>query len=248
MLQLRSLAFNLAFFVWTGVLLLYNLPRLWRPRRALVAGQRTWTRHMLWLLRRLAGIDYEVRGRERLPELPYILAAKHQSAWDTLIWHLIADDPAIVMKRELLALPIYGAYCRKTEMIAVDRKAGAAAMRAMLEAARAAAAAARPIVIFPQGTRTAPGAPATAAPYLPGVAALYRGLGLPVVPVALNSGLFWPRRSFLRRPGRIVLEYLEPIPPGLPRAAFMAELEGRIETATRRLEAEARGAAPAAVD
>ncbi|HEX9569826.1 MAG TPA: lysophospholipid acyltransferase family protein, partial [Rhodospirillales bacterium] len=199
-------------------------------------------------LERLAGIGYEVRGRERLPEPPCILAVKHQSAWDTLIWHLIADDPAIVMKRELLALPIYGAYCRKTEMIAVDRKAGASAMRAMLEAARAAAAAGRPIVIFPQGTRTAPGTPTAAAPYLPGVSALYRGLGLPVVPVALNSGLFWPRRSFLRRPGRIVLEYLEPIPPGLPRAAFMAELEGRIETATRRLEVEARGAATAAVD
>jgi 1-acyl-sn-glycerol-3-phosphate acyltransferase len=126
-------------------------------------------------------------------------------------------------------------------MIAVDRKGGAQAMRALLEAARAALAEGRPLVIFPQGTRTPPGPAGAEAPYLPGVAALYRGLGVPVVPVALNSGLFWPRRGFLRRPGRILLEYLPPIPPGLSRADFLSELGQRIETASRRLEAEAQG-------
>jgi len=248
-LYLRSLAFNLAFFLWTGAMLLAWLPGLWRGHETVVRGQRAWAGHVVWLLRRLADIVHEERGRERLPAGGVVIAAKHQSAWDTLIWHLIADDPAVVMKQELLAIPIYGAYCRKSRMIAVDRHGGAKAMRTMLEAARQAVAEGRPIVIFPQGTRTAPGASAAERPYLPGVAALYRGLGVPVVPVALNSGLFWPRRGFLRRPGRIVLEYLEPIPPGLPRGAFMAELESRIEEATRRLEAEATAAgAPGSVD
>lgn len=247
MLLLRSLAFNLVFFLWTGLMLLLWLPSLWRGHEAIVRGQRLWAGHVVWLLRRLAGISHQERGRERLPAGGVIIAAKHQSAWDTLIWHLIADDPAIVMKQELLSIPIYGAFCRKSRMIAVDRQGGTKAMRAMLEAARRALAEGRPIVIFPQGTRTAPGTPATAQPYLPGVAALYRGLGVPVVPVALNSGLFWPRHGFLRRPGRIVLEYLEPIAPGLPRASFMIELERRIERATERLEAEARAPATAPV-
>ena len=239
MLYLRSLAFNLAFFAWTGLMLVAWLPGLWRPHEVTVRGQRIWAGHVVWLMRRLAGIDFEVRGQAHLPAGGCIVAAKHQSAWDTLIWHLILDDPAVVMKQELLAIPIYGAYCRKSRMIAIDRRGGARAMRAMLEAARQAVAEGRPIVIFPQGTRTAPGTPAEAAPYLPGIAALYRGLGVPVVPVALNSGLYWPRRGFRRRPGRIVLEYLAPIAPGLARGAFMAELAARIEPATTRLEAQA---------
>jgi len=243
MLHLRSLAFNVAFYFWTFAMVLAHAPALRGSHQDVVAGQRRWASHIVWLMRRLAGIDYEIRGQQHLPAGGCVIAAKHQSAWDTIIWHRILDDPAMVMKEELLQIPVYGALCRKSRMIAVDRRGGAKAMRAMLAQARQALAAARPIVIFPQGTRTAPGTPVAAAPYLPGVAALYRSLQVPVVPVALNSGLFWPRRSFLRHPGTIVLEYQPPIAPGLSRQAFMQALQDRIEGATTRLERAACGQA-----
>ncbi len=235
---LRSLAFNAAFYLWTAILAVAFLPALVLPRLAIVAGQRLWIAVNLRFMRRLAGIAVEIRGREHIPSGAAIVAAKHQSAWDTTMWHMVLRDPAVVMKRELMWIPIYGWYAAKSGMIPVDRKAGTRAMRAMLRAARRARDNGQQIVIFPQGTRVAPG---TARPYHPGVAALYTNLDIPVVPAAVNSGLFWPRRSFLRWPGTILLEFLEPIPPGLDRAAFMAELEQRIETANRRLETEGRG-------
>ncbi len=240
MIIVRSVAFNLAFYLWTTVMVLAYVPGLWMSHRVTVSGQRRWARHMVWLMRRLAGIEVEIRGGANRPEGGHLIAAKHQSAWDTLIWHLIVDDPAVVMKQELLAIPLYGAYCRKSRMIPVDRRGGPAALRRMIETARRAGAEGRPIIIFPQGTRAAPDAGVDQLPYQPGVVALYRGLDLAVVPVALNSGLYWPRRSFLRRPGRIVLEYQSPIPPGLDRRAFMAALEASIEEATARLVAEGR--------
>jgi 1-acyl-sn-glycerol-3-phosphate acyltransferase len=161
---------------------------------------------------------------------------KHQSAWDTLILPVVLHDPAIVLKRELLWVPIYGWYAARAGSIAIDRGGRAAALRRMVARARASVAEGRPVVIFPEGTRTAPG---RHLPYQPGVAALYQALGLPLVPAAVNSGLFWGRRSFLKRPGRITLAFLDPIPPGLPRRRLMPELESRIETATAALEREA---------
>lgn len=139
------------------------------------------------------------------------------------------------MKRELLNIPVYGWYCRHTRQIPIDRGAGASALKNMLYSAAAARDLNRHIIIFPEGTRVAPGQTGS---YLPGAAALYRHLDIPVVPVAVNSGLFWGRNAFRKRPGTIVLEYLEPIPPGLDRKAFHARLQAEIETATRRLEQE----------
>lgn len=238
MLFLRSLAFNLAFYAWTFAMVLGHAWTLFVAPRHVIAGQRRWARGVNWLLRHVAGVEIEIRGAR--PQPPCIVASKHQSAWDTLIWHVELDAPAIVMKQELLAIPIYGRMCRRSGMIAIDRKGGARALKAMLETARNVVAEGRPIVVFPQGTRTAPGLPVEAAPYQPGVAAIYRAADVPCVPVALNSGLFWPRRAFLRRPGRIVLEYLDPIAAGLDRRTFEAELIARIEGATARLEAEGR--------
>jgi 1-acyl-sn-glycerol-3-phosphate acyltransferase len=232
MTGLRSLAANAAFFVWGVAINLAWLPSLALPRMATVRGQTIWAKGVLWLARVTAGIRVEIRGAENLPNGPVLIACKHQSLWDTLIWHVIVRDPAIVMKAELLNIPVYGWYCRKSKMIAIERNAGPSALRKMVGAARAASHTGRPVIIFPQGTRVAPGA---GAPYLPGTAALYRALGAPCIPVALNSGLFWPRRGFVRRPGTIVLEYLPPIPPGLRRREFMALLEERIETASTAL-------------
>ncbi|MBL6953687.1 MAG: 1-acyl-sn-glycerol-3-phosphate acyltransferase [Alphaproteobacteria bacterium] len=240
MRAIRSNLFNLLFYAWSIVMVLAFSPALLLPYQVTVWGQRQWARGVNFLMRFSVGIHVEYRGLEFRPHGGAIVAAKHQSAWDTLIWHAILDDPAMVMKLELLSIPIYGWMCRKTRMIAVDRKAGTKALRAMLEDGRAAVALGRPIVIFPQGTRTASGASAKDVPYQPGVSALYRGLDVPVVPVALNSGLFWPRRQFMRRPGTIVLEFLKPIPPGLPRKEFDALLQERIESATSALEKEAQ--------
>lgn len=237
MLVLRSLVFNVAFYLWTAGMAIASVPALWFDRRHMLQAMALWARGVDWMLRTVVGIEVELRGREHMPAGACIVASKHQSAWDTLAWHALVPDPALVMKKELMRIPVYGALARHAGMIAVDRDAGASAMRGLLRAGQRAKEEGRPIVIFPEGTRSAPGAPPN---YQPGVAALYRALHLPVVPVALNSGLVWPRRHFLRPPGRIVLEFLPPIPPGLARDAFMAELENRIETATDRLMADAR--------
>ena len=235
MSALRSLLFNMAFFGWTALLCIGGIPLLAASAGWIVAGQRLWAWGVIGLLRLLIGTDYQVSGRENLPEGPFVIAAKHQSAWETIIFFLLIDRPAYVLKKELLAIPLYGWYARRGGHIAVDRKAGAKALRLLLEDSRRAIADGMVPVIFPQGTRTAPG---THLPYQPGIAALYRGLDLPVVPVALNSGLFWGRRAFRKRPGTIKLEFLPAIPPGMDRAGFMAGLETAIEQATDRLVAE----------
>jgi 1-acyl-sn-glycerol-3-phosphate acyltransferase len=239
----KALAFNVVFIAWTAVIGTLGLPVLCAPRVAAMRFGRLWSRGVLTFLRLIVGLDYQVCGLDRIPRGGCIIAMKHQSTWDTLILPIVLADPAIVLKRELVFLPIYGWYAARAGSIAVDRKAGAAALRNMIARARAVAVQGRPIVIFPEGTRVAAG---THLPYQPGVAALYQTLGLPLVPAALNSGLFWGRRSFLKRRGRITLEFLEPIPPGWPRRRLMAELEQRIETATDALLRE--GAARYEVD
>ena len=238
MSRLRALAFNIAFFGVTALLGVAGLPLLLAPRSWVMHFGRFWARCVLALLKTIVGLDGEIRGLEHLPTGPCIISMKHQSAWDTLILPLILDDFAVVVKRELFFIPFYGWYAARAGSIAIDRRGGAGALRGMVAAARRAAAAGRQVVIFPQGTRTAPGQRLA---YQPGVAALYLALDLPVVPVAVNSGLFWGRRSFVKRRGRIILAFLEPIPPGLPRREMMAELEARIEAATSALEREALG-------
>ena len=233
----RAIAFQLAFWAWSALINLAWLPSLLMSPLATVRGQTIWAKGVMMLLEVLVGIRYEIRGRNNIPVGPVLIAAKHQSAWDTMIFHIIANDPAVVMKAELLKIPIYGWYCRHSRMIPINRDNGSKAIRAMVDAAKAAVTEARPIIIFPQGTRVAPG---VEAPYLPGIAALYRQLGIPVVPVALNSGVFWPRQSLRRKPGTIALEYLPVIETGLNRKDFMARLEAAIEPASTRLAETAR--------
>jgi 1-acyl-sn-glycerol-3-phosphate acyltransferase len=239
MLWLRSALFNVLFFSWSALVLALSLPLALVPRAAMMWCARRLASGTVDLLKVIVGLRHELRGDVSLLQQPVIVACKHQSAWDTFIFYLLARDPAYVMKKELMLIPVYGWLARKQRMIPIDRKAGAAALRGLLRAAEAALRDRRQIVIFPQGTRVAPGA---SAPYQPGVAALYGRLGCPVVPVALNSGCFWPRRSFVKFPGRIVLEILPPMAPGLPKARFLAELEQRVEDASAGLEAEARRA------
>jgi len=234
LLWFRSIAFNLAFYLTTVVIVVAATPLFALPRSRTLWAVQAWSRLTMWLLRFLAGTRYEIRGK--LPEGPVLVASKHQSMWDTIIYTAILKDPAMVLKSELLWIPYYGWFSKKARMIAIDRGSGSAAVRHLVTQGKAALALNRPIVIFPEGHRVAPG---SAPEYKPGVAALYRQLGVSCIPVAVNSGLFWPRRKFLRHPGSIVIEFLEPIPAGLDRQAFMAELESRIEGATAKLLAEA---------
>lgn len=231
---LRSLLFQVAFYVATTLYLLAFLPFLpFMSRRALWRmGVLSWVRTNNWLLRVIAGIRAEFHGLENIPEGPLLIAAKHQSAWETFALLPLFSDPAFILKKELMRIPVFGWFAARARMIPIDRKAGASALKEMTQRARADLAEGRQILIFPEGTRRAPGAPPA---YKLGVTHLYSSLKAPCLPIALNSGLYWPRRAFLRRPGTIRVDILPPIPPGLGRAAFLARLEGDIETASDRL-------------
>jgi 1-acyl-sn-glycerol-3-phosphate acyltransferase len=236
MLFLRSFAFNVAFFGWTGVVATVLLLALMMPRVVVVRAISMWVRGVL-SLQRIVGQRVEIRGHERVPTGPVLIASKHQSAWDTLIFNLALNDPSFVLKKELYRIPAFGWELRHAGMIPIDRRGGAVALKEMVRTAKVIAASGRPIVIFPEGTRMAPG---HEAPYHPGVAALYRALNLAVVPVALNSGQFWPRRGFLRYPGILILEFQPPIPAGLERRVFVERLRYAIETASAGLRAPAQ--------
>jgi len=200
--------------------------------KAAVAAARIWTRAAVWGVRVIVGLRVEVRGRENLPSGAVLVAAKHQAMLDTLLPFVLFDDPAIILKQELKNAPVFGWYTQRTGMIALDREGHAGALRKMLKEAREAVAAGRSIVIFPEGTRQAPGA---APDYKPGVAAIYRDLKVPCAPIALNTGLFWPAKGLWRKPGLAVIEFLPAIPAGLSREEFMKTLESRIETASNAL-------------
>jgi 1-acyl-sn-glycerol-3-phosphate acyltransferase len=233
--MLRSLVYAAAFYITTALFLLLGSWLLLAPRSWAMAGLALHGRTCVWLLDVICGTKLEVRGRENLPDGPCLVAAKHQSAWDTFGLVPLLHDPAIVLKDELKWIPFYGWFCVKFEHILVKRDKGASALKSMVRDARQRAGEGRQVLIFPEGTRRAPGAPPD---YKPGVLALYDGLKLPCVPMALNSGLYWPRRSLKRYPGRIIVEFLPPLPPGLPRAEFRDAVQAAIETASDRLREE----------
>ena len=228
---LRSAIFFLWFALVSAVICIVFLPALVLPRKITVWMSRRWSALNFWGLRVFAGLRFEVRGTP--PRNGVLVASKHMSMWDTMALYLVLDDPAVVLKRGLQFIPFYGWYITKAGSIAIDRSGRGSAMRKMIAAAKRALGKGRSILIFPEGTRKKPDAPPD---YKPGVAALYSQLGVACVPAALNSGLFWT--GFIKRPGNIVLEFLEPIPPGLRSRDFMKVLEQRIEAASHALVAE----------
>lgn len=232
----RSLLFNALFYVNITVRMIVALPTIVLPRSFLLGVLRAYARSTLWLLRVVCDIDVEWRGRDKVPQGACIVACKHQSLWETFALFEILRDPTFVLKRELMWLPLFGWLARKARMIPIDRGSPVAALARMSALARGEIKRSRQIVIFPEGTRRAPGA---APRYLSGVAYLYGETGLPCVPVALNSGLFWPRRSLRRLPGTVLVEVLDPIPPGLDKRTFLLRLQSVLEEATARLVAEA---------
>jgi 1-acyl-sn-glycerol-3-phosphate acyltransferase len=233
----RSLVFNALFYLNTVVWLILALPTFFMPYTAILWVAKTWGRINLVLLRVVVGLRYEIRGREKIPPGPLIVAAKHQSAWETIALMPLFDNPVFIVKRELMWIPLFGWFMRKGRMVPVDRSAGLRALNAMIARARTELAKGRQLIIFPEGTRRPAGAEPS---YKPGVALLYVKAGVPCLPLALNSGLFWPRRSIMRRPGTVVVEILDPIAPGMGREAFFDRLESAIEGATKKLINEGR--------
>jgi 1-acyl-sn-glycerol-3-phosphate acyltransferase len=238
MTWLRSAVFFVWFIVLSVVVHAVFLPALIMPRRVAVFAARTWCAGVLWGLKIIARLEYEVRGA--LPPRGSLIASKHMSMWDTVALFYVLGDPVFVLKRELLRIPFYGWYAKRVGMIAIDRSAAGAALRAMTKAARRALLTGLSIIIFPEGTRKQIGAPPD---YKSGIAALYQRLDVPCVPVALNSGLFWTGPAgFLKKRGRIVLQFLPPITSGLKRQDFIRTLEDRVETATAELVREGQRA------
>jgi 1-acyl-sn-glycerol-3-phosphate acyltransferase len=236
LMLVRSVLFNALFYLNTALWLVIALPTFFMPYRAILAIAKAWGRSNLVLLRVVAGIDYEIRGREKLPKGPIIVAPKHQSAWETFSLLPLFDNPVFIVKHELQWIPIFGWLMIKGRMVPVNRGARSQALTAMIERARIELARNRQLIIFPEGTRR----PAGAEPrYKIGIAHLYAAEGVPCVPIALNSGLFWPRRSIRLRPGTVLVEILDTIQPGLDKDAFFERLQHDLETATARLIAEA---------
>jgi 1-acyl-sn-glycerol-3-phosphate acyltransferase len=231
---LRSVVFNIAFYLVLFVYLIVALPTLVLPRGALLWMVKNWSAVNLAMLRIICGLHCEFRGVEKIPQGAVLVASKHQSLWETFALITILKDPAYILKRELMWIPFFGWCAWKAQMIPVDRGARSQALTAMTERARVEIGKGRQIIIFPEGTRRAPGAEPK---YKFGVAFLYDQLGIPCMPVALNSGLFWPRRSFMRYPGTVRVEFLDPIAPGLDRQAFFNKLQAEVEGATARLVA-----------
>jgi 1-acyl-sn-glycerol-3-phosphate acyltransferase len=243
-IALRSLVFNALFYLVLAVYLVVAIPTLVMPRRVIIALARHWARVNLALLRLICRITVDWRGLEKIPPGAILVAAKHQSAWETFALLTLFDDPTFILKRELLWLPFYGWYARHAGMVPVERGGGKPALVAMAQRARAALADGRQIVVFPEGTRRRPGAEPR---YKFGIAHLYGECGAPCVPIALNSGLFWPRRRFMRYPGTVAVEILDPIAPGLAVDEFFPRLQRELEDATARLIAEAGETAGAQV-
>ncbi len=231
MTAVRSLLFVALFYLWSATVAILITPLLLAPRTWVLRALDVWSRGVIALLR-ICDIRVEVRGLEHLPKGKALVAPKHQCMFDVFAQFAWLPDSCFVLKKELMWIPFFGWYAQKARMIVVDREAQAAALKKLVRDTEDRLKEDRQLVIFPEGTRGEPGVRGS---YKPGIAALYRELNLPVHPVATNSGVHWPKHGFLRKPGVIVFEYLEPIPPGLKRAEFMRTLEERIETASMKL-------------
>jgi len=235
---LRSLIYNVLFYVFLIGWLIVAIPTVVMRRTAIMTIAKLWSRQSTWLLRVVCNVKVEYRGVEKIPKGPLVVASKHQSMWETFALLQRFDQPLYILKRELTRIPFFGWYLIKAGMIAVDRRAGGRALLKMVrQASEEVRHGGRQLIIFPEGTRRPVGAPPD---YKPGVAQLYASCRVDCVPVALNSGLFWPRRTFMRYPGTLVVEFLDPVPPGLARDEFLTRISAVIEDATARLVEVAR--------
>lgn len=238
---LRAVTFNIFFYALTVMFCIAYLPALILPRRQFVKLVVFYMRLMHLIEKYALGLDYEVRGYENLPDSgSFLVAAKHFSAYETLKLHLLLDDPAVILKKELIKIPLWGWYAKKADMIAIDRSNRDQALKSIAEGAQRMQKQGRPIVIFPQGTRIHIQDDTSKKPYRTGLRRMYETTGLPVIPLALNSGVFWPRNAFIKRPGTVIFEFGPPIEAGLDGDTMSKRLEADLEPRTKRLLQEAR--------
>ncbi|MFN3213601.1 MAG: lysophospholipid acyltransferase family protein [Henriciella sp.] len=231
---IRSFIYVIWLYGWMAVLGILALPTLFLPRGAILWVIRLYARTVVLGLKWICGVHVEFRGLEHVSGGPLLIAGKHQAMLDVFVPFLIFDDPVLVMKRELLWYPALGWYAMKTRMLAIDRAGGAKTMRKMLAAAQARVVGeSRQMLIYPEGTRSDPGAAPDCKPA--GVRAFYKTLDVPMLPLATNSGLCWPAHGMVRTPGKVVYEVLPPITPGMNPKAMLAELEARLEAGSDRL-------------
>jgi 1-acyl-sn-glycerol-3-phosphate acyltransferase len=229
---LRSLIYNVLFYLLLAFWITVAIPTFVMPRYCIMGIARAWARSSISLLRVVCNVKVEYRGLEKIQKGPLIVASKHQSMWETFALLQFFDQPLFILKRELTWIPFFGWYLIKANMIGIDRSAGGRSLLQMTRRAGEAVRRGRQLIIFPEGTRTPVGATPN---YKTGIAQIYVDCGVNCLPVALNSGLFWPRRTFMRYPGTLVVEFLDPLPPGLSRREFIARVSAVIEEATNRL-------------
>ncbi|MCV6548419.1 MAG: 1-acyl-sn-glycerol-3-phosphate acyltransferase [Cohaesibacter sp.] len=237
MLFIRSALFNAAFYLNTALLVAIGLVTFVLPRRYIMQIIRFWGTSSTWLFKVIIGGTVEFRGKEHIPKGGIILASKHQSVWETFALLPLIEDPVYIFKRELLFIPFFGWCAIKSRMIPINRGKRSKALKQMLKRAKEEIAAQRQIIIYPEGTRR----PVDSEPhYKFGIAHIYQVLKVPCVPVAINSGLFWPRRSFMRYPGKVIVQIMPPMEPGMPAQDFFETLSHQIESTSNQLIAEAR--------
>lgn len=236
MLFIRSLLFNIICYTTLFVGCCVNsLIGVFSPRATIKVWNYGFIPFLVWNLKHIAGIKVEIRGAEHIRQEGVIYAGKHESALETYILTNYIRKASFILKKELTYIPIFGWAQYFYGMIPVDRSAGSAAMKSMLRHAQIRIEQKRPIVIFPEGTRRRPGDEPV---YKPGVALLYQHLNLPVIPIASNTGFFWAKSSFMRYPGKVIFEFMEPIQIGLDKKQFMSELQNRIESKCAELNRE----------
>lgn len=233
--KLRAVVFNIVFYANLIAFMVFGFFFYFTPRIWSIRALQAWARSSLWWLKVIVGTKIEVRGHDKIPKGPVLLVGKHQSLWDTFAVLPLVDDPAMVLKRELTYIPLFGWFALKFQMLAVNRGASASALRKLIADAKDRVSQGRQILIFPEGTRSRPGAKPD---YKPGAAALYMKLDMPVIPFGLNSGLYWPRRQFIRYPGTIIIQFADPIKKGLDRRAFNNQIQSKIEILTDNLVTE----------
>ncbi len=231
MKTLRSIIYLLTFLGWTLVVSILGLPTL-ITREGALRTTRFWAHGVRSMARWLVGVRFEIRGAENIPDGPCIIAPQHQSAFETYMLFLLFRYPVFILKESLQLIPLIGWYIKRGGLIAIDRKAGASAMRRVLRAADEVLSRGETLLIFPEGTRTPPG---QYQEYKPGVVALYHHCNAPVIPVALNSGYYWGKTRLKKIPGTIIFEFLPPVPEGQDKEAFLQYLRTVLETASAKL-------------
>lgn len=241
MLFIRSLIINIGFYIITALVCIGMLPFLLMKNgeHYIYKGARIWSSCSLWLIRVVGNITVEFRNTHLIPTSACIFAPKHQSAWETFALFQIIPKPVYAVKKEVTFIPLFGFYMLKCRLIILDRGTRSKAMKSLLDGAKRIFSEGRQLTIFPEGTRRNVDAPPD---YKLGLTLVYENANVPVIPIAMNSGLVWPRRKFLRYPGKVIVEVLPHIPPGLPREEFKARIQESVETATARLIEETRQA------